>query len=223
VEEVSGQSFASYMKESVFEPLGMTHSTYVWSDSSTYSLAEFYYKDGTKAKHYRYTSLAATSLYTSLSDLELFFQVHFEGKNGEPIGRNVLKPQTIKMMREPHAQSMGADIWGLGTVLFASTDNNDFIIGHDGKSTPPINTAVRLNPETGDGIIILETGHPIIATKLASEWVFWKTGKVDTLLFAMLINGLVLIIGIGWIVIIATTIALAVFRKYKFKNKIIHE
>jgi hypothetical protein len=38
-----------------------------------------------------------------------------------------------------------------------------------GKSTPPINTSIRLNPETGDGIIILETGNPTMATKLASE------------------------------------------------------
>ena len=217
VEEVSDQSFASYIKESVFEPLGMIHSTYVWDDSSSYLLAEFYNRDGTRSKHYRYTSLAATSLYTSLSDLELFFQAHLEGKNREPIGRNVVKPETVKMMREPHGQSMGVDIWGLGTVLYATTDGNDFIIGHDGKSTPPINTAMRLNPETGDGIIILETGHPILATKLASEWVFWKTGKVDTFLFPMLIDGLVWTIGIGWAVIIVITIIFSIVRRLRMK------
>lgn len=183
VEEVSQQSFASYMKENIFAPLNMTHSSYVWEDLSDFSLAEFYYSDGSKAPHYRYTSLAATSLYTSLADLELFFQAFLKGKSNEPIGRSVLKPETLVTMREPHGQSMGVDIWGLGTVLYATTDENDFIIGHDGKSTPPVNTAVRLNPETGDGIIVLETGNPVLATKLASEWVFWKTGKVDTFLF----------------------------------------
>lgn len=216
VEEVSNQPFAFFMRESIFEPLGMIHSSYVWSDSSAYPLAEFYNKDGTKSKHYRYASLAATSLYTSLSDLELFFQAHLEGKHNEPIGRNILRPETVKKMREPHAQSLGVDIWGLGTVLFATTTNNDFIIGHDGKSTPPINTAVRLNPQTGDGIIILETGNPIIATKLASEWVFWKTGKVDIFLFQMLAGGLVWTIGIGWVVILVVTIVFAVLRRHKF-------
>ena len=120
-------------------------------------------------------------------------------------------------MREPHGQTMGIDIWGLGTVLYATTDDNDFIIGHDGKSTPPINTAIRLNPETGDGIIILETGNPIIATKLASEWVFWKTGKVDTFLFPMLMDGLVSTIGIGWVVIISTTIIFGIVRRLRMK------
>jgi len=217
VEEVSGQLFNSYMKESVFGPLGMIHSSYNWDDSSSYLLAEFYNRDSTRSKHYRYTALAATSLYTSLSDLELFFQTHLEGKNREPIGRNVVKQETVKMMREPHGQSMGVDIWGLGTVLYATTDDNDFIIGHDGKSTPPINTAIRLNPETGDGIIILETGNPTVATKLASEWVFWKTGKVDTFLFPMLIDGLVWTIGIGWAVIIVITIIFSVVRRLRRK------
>lgn len=217
VEEVSDQSFESYMKESVFEPLGMVHSTYVWDDNSPYLLAEFYNRDGTRSDHYRYTSLAATSLYTSLSDLEIFFQAHLEGKNKEPIGRNVIKPENVKMMREPQAQKMGIDVWGLGTILYTTTDGNDFIIGHDGKSTPPINTGIRLNPETGDGIIILETGHPILATKLASEWVFWKTEKVDTLLFPMLINGMMLTIGIGWVVIIVVVILFGVAKRRQMK------
>lgn len=208
VEEVSGQSFASFMKESVFGPLGMVHSTYNWDDSTGYTLAEFYDNDSSIATHYRYTSLAATSLYTCISDLELFFQAHLED-NGAPIGRNVLRPTTIKMMRQPHGHSMGVDIWGLGTILFATTEGNDFIIGHDGKSTPPINTAIRLNPETGDGIIILETGHPNLATRLASEWVFWKTGKVDTLLFPMLISGMLWTIGVGWMVIVVIAVVVA--------------
>jgi CubicO group peptidase (beta-lactamase class C family) len=215
VEEVSGQSFASYMKERVFEPLKMIHSTYVWDEQSHYILAEFYNSDGTRASHYRYASLAATSLYTSLSDLELFFQAHLKGKNNEPIGRNIIKPETLKMMRKPHAQKMGIDIWGLGTILYATNGGNDFIIGHDGKSTPPINTAVRLNPQTGDGIIILETGNPIIATKLASEWVFWKTGMVDTLLFPMLMKGMIRTIVIGWAVMIVIVIVFNIVRRPK--------
>ncbi|MFN5005508.1 MAG: serine hydrolase domain-containing protein [Bacteroidota bacterium] len=213
VEEVSGQSFASYMKENILDPLRMVHSSYMCEDLSGFVLAEFYNSDGSRATHYRYTSLAATSLYTTLLDLELFCQFFLKGKNNEPIVRNVLKPETLAMMREPHGQSMGVDIWGLGTVLYATTKGNDFIIGHDGKSTPPVNTAVRLNPETGDGVIILETGNPSLATMLASEWVFWKTGKVDTFLFPMLVDGMVWTIGMGWVVIVMFVIAFAIWRR----------
>jgi CubicO group peptidase (beta-lactamase class C family) len=202
VEEVTDRSFSTFMKESVFDPLGMTQSRYVWNDSSDLALAEFYNDDGSAAKHYRYTSLAATSLYTSLSDLEIFFQVHMNGSRGELVGRGVLSPETVKMMRAPHAQSMGADIWGLGTVLFASSGDSDFIIGHDGKSTPAINTAVRLDPATGNGIIVLETGNASLATSLASEWVFWKTGQVDNFLFIALVPLMIRIILAGWVLIV---------------------
>jgi CubicO group peptidase (beta-lactamase class C family) len=218
MEEVTGQSFASYMKQRIFEPLHMNHSSFVWDESNGYDLAEFYNADGTEAKHYRYTSLAATSLYTSLSDLEIFFQVFLQGKNNETIGRNVIKPETLKSMREPHASIMGMDIWGLGTILYTTTDSGDFIIGHDGKSTPPINTAVRLNPETGDGIIVMETGHPILATKLASEWVFWKTGKVDLTLFTILKENMISRTGNGIIGIIILSIVVG-FVRYRRKLK----
>ncbi|NQV52848.1 MAG: beta-lactamase family protein [Flavobacteriales bacterium] len=220
VEEVSGQSFASFMQERIFGPLNMNHSSYTWEDSSDFKLAEFYNSDGTEAMHYSYTSLAATSLYTSLNDLEVFFQVFLVGPDNAPIGRNVLKPETIEMMRVPHASTMGMDIWGLGTILYASNDNNDFIIGHDGKSTPPINTAVRLNPQTGDGIIVLETGNPLLATKLASEWVFWKTGKVDLTLFTMLKDSMVSSIAKGWLAILLLSIIIGVVRYRRRKVKI---
>lgn len=207
VEEVSQQSFDSFMTDSIFTPLGMTESTYVWNNSSQASLAEFYNTDSTRAKHYRYTAKAAASLYTTLADLEIFFQAHLEGKDGAPIGRSVLKSETVKMMRDPHGYEMGVPIWGLGTILYATTQSNDYVFGHDGKSTPPINTAMRINPETGEGIIILATGHPMIATRLASEWVFWKTGQVDTLLFPMLLDRMIWNIIVGWIVVIAGGIA----------------
>ena len=214
VEEVSGQSFDTYMKEVIFEPLGMLHSSYTWNPSSKNSLVKFYNADGTKAAHYTYTSLAATSLYTSLSDLELFFKVFLKGEHNEPIGRKVLRPETIKMMRAPEASTMGIDIWGLGTILYAPINNGDFIIGHDGKSTPPINTAIRLNPQTGNGIIVLETGHTILATKLAAEWVFWKTGKVDITLFAMKKDHMISSISMGWLFIVIIGVGLGVFRRF---------
>lgn len=223
VEEVTGHSFASYMKNNIFEPLGMNHSSYVWDSSLGYDLVEFYNADGTAAKHYRYTSLAATSLYTSLSDLEIFFQLFLEEKNNKAVMENVILPKTLRSMRKPHASSMGMDIWGLGTILYTTTDNGDFIIGHDGKSTPPINTAVRLNPETGDGIIVLETGNPLLATKLASEWVFWKTGKVDLTLFTMSKDTMISRTGKGILAIVILAIVMGIVsNRKKIKRNTYH-
>lgn len=210
VEEVTGQSFASYMKEAVLTPLNMLQSSYSSEEVSSAELVPFYNADGSEALHYRYTSLAATSLYTSLADLELFFQMHLNGEPGDAIGRGVIAAERLELMRQPHASTMGLDIWGLGTILFTSTENGDHVVGHDGQSTPAINTAVRLNPQTGDGIIVLTTGHPDLATRVASEWIFWRTGKVDTLLFTMLQGGMMSALGVGWLVIVGLGMAVGV-------------
>jgi len=120
-----------------------------------------------------------------VSDLTRFIQAHLPGPDGEPAGRAVLEPETIKEMWRPHASQMGQDIWGLGTILYASNNEGGFIIGHDGNNEPAINTAARFNPETGNGIVMLETGNPLLASEIAGEWVFWETGNVDLLTLMM--------------------------------------
>lgn len=213
VEETSGQTFNNFMKNSLFTPLNMTSSTYILNDSLKNRLCEFYNADKTTAPHYYYTSLAATSLYTSLADLETFFQIFLEGKNSAPIGRGLLMPESLKLMREGHWDLMGEEIYGLGTMLYIDIERNEDIFGHDGKSNPPINTAIRINPVTGDGIIILETGNPDLATRIASDWVYLKTGKVDTLLFSMLLGKTIKIALAGILLIMLFLIGVARWRK----------
>ena len=218
VEETSGQSFNEYMTTNLFKPLKMNSSSYILHDTLEYRLCEFFDIDKAPSPHIYYTSLAATSFYTSLSDLELFFQLFLKGQSGEPIGRGLLRPETLKAMQEPHWEIMGEKTFGLGCMLYIDIDNNEYIFGHDGKSNPPINTAIRINPVTGDGIIVLETGNPDIATKIASDWVFSKTGKVDTLLFVMLLNKLTKTIPSLVFFITAIVIGNAILRKKRKPN-----
>ena len=178
IEEVSGQPFNDYMLETVFKPLGMTRSTYVLGQDST-NVADSYNTDGSKAILYKFSALAAASLYTSAGDMSRFIAAHTAGPNGELAGRGVLRPLTLVAMRKPIARQYGADIWGMGTILYAPNNHGDNIIGHDGDNEPAINTTVRLDPATGDGIVVLESGSKLLATKLGGDWVFWSTGNVD--------------------------------------------
>ena len=204
IEEVSGQSFDDYMKSAVFEPLGMTRSTYSLEGAPPTNLAEFYDVDGTPAVHYRFTSLAATSLYTSAADVTRFIQAHAIGPKGEPAGRGVLAPRTLEEMRRPHASQLGADIWGLGTMLYAGNNAGGFVIGHDGNNDPAINTAARLDPATGNGVVVLETGNRLLATSMAGEWLFWRTGNVDFLALTIEAGRLLRVLAAGWIAILLT-------------------
>ena len=206
IEEVSGEAFESYMQRAVLQPLGMNRSTFAVDPDNLPNVAPLYDAKGNKAAHRRFTALAAACLYTTASDMTRFIQAHLIGSRGELAGRGVLKPETLKLMRQPHASQMGADIWGLGTMLYVPNGAGDFIIGHDGKRQPAINTAVRLNPSTGDGIVVLQSGNPLLATIMAGEWVFWQTGKIDFLMFTLVAKKMITIVFIGWGVIILTAL-----------------
>ena len=208
IEEVSGESFEAFMQRAVFQPLGMVRSSYIWTPGQGSTLATFYDADSRPATHYRFSAVAATSLYTSVSDLTRFVQAQLPGKNGEPVGRGVLRPAIIDEMWLPHASSFGQDIWGLGAILYASNNQGGFVVGHDGKNEPAINSAARFDPATGNGIVILETGQPLLATLLGGEWVFWETGNVDLLAFTMAIPGMLRLMVIGAIAIVVAVPAI---------------
>lgn len=201
--------FEGFMRRVIFRPLGMVRSSYSWTPEEGVTLATFYDADSRPATHYRFSAVAAASLYTSVSDLTRFLQAHLPGENGEPIGRGVLAPALVREMWRPHASRFGEDIWGLGTMLYAGNNQGGFIVGHDGNNEPAINTAARLYPATGNGIVILETGTPLLATQLASEWVYWETGNVDFLAFTMGIPGMLRLMMFGSVAIVLVVPAVA--------------
>ena len=202
IEDVSGETFEAYMQRVVFRPLGMVHSTYHWSPAQGTTLATFYGRDARPTTHFRFSAVAAASLYTSVSDLTRFLQAHLPGKKGEPVGRGVLAAATVAQMWQPTGSLYGQAIWGLGTMLYADNRVGGFIVGHDGNNEPAINTAARLNPATGNGIVILETGKPLLATRLAGEWVFWEAGRVDFLAFKLALPDMLRWLGWGGLAIV---------------------
>ena len=208
IEDVTGESFNSYMRRTVLLPLGMRESTFV--DPDPQHLAEFYDARGGRATRYRFTALAAASLYTSVADMTRFLDAQVKGPHGEPVGRGVLRPATVFLTRRPQAYLYALPVWGLGTILYAPARSGGFVVGHDGNNFPAINTAARIDPATGNGFIMLETGNPTLASEIGGDWTYWQTGVVDlaalieepdetlALIAAGTVVLLVLAIAIGW-------------------------
>lgn len=213
IEEVSGESFETYLQRAVLRPLGMVRSTFQWTPESGTALATFYGPDGKPAPHYRFAAVAAASLYTTVADLTRFLQAQVPGQAGEPAGRGVLSPATLAEMWKPHAAKYGQDIWGLGVLLYAPNQAGGHVVGHDGNNDPAINTTARVNPATRNGIVVLETGNRLLASELAGEWVFWETGNVDTIAFLIGAPRMLRVMGLGAVVIVAGAIGLAVRRR----------
>lgn len=179
IEEVSGQNFADHMAEHILLPLGMTRSTFAAGAGDRRGLAQFFDADGNIAPHNRYTAAAAASLYTTSADLALFAQAHWPGSGGEPVGRGVLSPQALAMMRSPHASVDGRGHWGLGLQLYSAKRGGGHIIGHDGGNVPAVNTSVRLDLARRDAIILLSTGGDWAASRLGAAWVQQRDDVID--------------------------------------------
>jgi CubicO group peptidase (beta-lactamase class C family) len=213
IEEVTGHSFEDAMQAIVLEPLGMGRSTFDPARAEEAGRVTSWAADGQPADYRRFTALAAASLHTSAADLVRFLRAQRPGPAGEPAGRGVLRPETVAEMRAPQAWRFGRAIWGLGTMLYARNGAGGFVVGHDGLNPPAINTAVRLDPASGDGIVVLATGTHSLASTLASEWVLWRTGQVGVL---MLVSGLgrtVAVAAAGAAAIVLGAIALYVVRR----------
>jgi CubicO group peptidase (beta-lactamase class C family) len=171
IEEVTHDRFAHFMQQTVLDPLGMTRSTFDEDTAMARGVATSYEAALVPATHYHFSSPAAASLYSNLTDLARFALAHLPGEDGAPPGRGVLPPQTVAGMRAPAA----SDIWGLGTALFARS-GADHVFGHDGNNLPAIYHAIRIDPVTRSGIVILSSGSNEFAKHLAADWVDWKTG-----------------------------------------------
>ncbi|GAB5399214.1 MAG: hypothetical protein Aureis2KO_07990 [Aureisphaera sp.] len=210
IEEVSGQSFNDYMTETVFKPLKMENSSFHWSDTSSLHLATFYDSDSSVAPHYKYTALAAASLYTNIEDMTLFLKANFSDNK-------VLKRETINRMSESHIPS-GQGMHGLGPMIFGKTGAGDLIIGHDGVSRAAINNAARINLKTRDGIVILETGNWSLASELADEWGFWKTEIPNNTVMSSNLTMLVTLLVLGYLIILIPSIYMIRKRLKKAKG-----
>lgn len=199
IEEVSNQSFQDYMTQTVFEPLGMNHSTFILSEKPNFQLVDIYKDDGTVRPPKKFTALAAASLMTSVEDLSKFVVANVSDNQ-------VLKAATIAQMSKPETYINDIGVYGLGPHLYSQNDPHSTIIGHDGSGNNAINTAARIDLQLKDGIIILETGHHNLASSMADEWMFWKAGIADFVVMMRNKSYLLILLFSGYIMILLLSI-----------------
>jgi CubicO group peptidase (beta-lactamase class C family) len=210
IEDVTQEDFDTYMRRTIFGPLGMSDSTF--EDPDPARLADIFAEDGAHATHYTFAATGAASLYTSAADLSAFLRAQLPGPGNAPAGRGVLTPETLREMGTPRATLFGLPVWGLGETLYAETAGGGFVIGHDGQNHPAINTTARLDPATGNGIIVLATGSPTLAREIGGEWTFWQTGKVGLDTLVLFDAPVIVIVFAAGVAVIVLSIAAAASR-----------
>ncbi len=150
VEEVTGLSYAEAAQRYVFEPLGMTRSTFINPLPPNYgNIAKAHDKKGTpRALPRGYEAMpeaAASGLWTCADDMGLFIQA--------------MLGNTAFLSDDLHTEMLTRQFksWhGLGPRLNGSNEGRVF---HHGGSNNSYQAWVEGHPATGNGIVILTNGQ----------------------------------------------------------------
>lgn len=211
IEEVTGMSFEAWMQKSVFQPLSMTRSNYQFMGNKS-NHAGSYNEEGKPAEIFKYAAAGATGLLTTAHDLTILAKALYN-PDITATHSSAANAHTAKQLRTAAGELYGETIWGHGAMLFAPVGNGDYIFGHDGSNDPAINSSFRINPNNGDAIIILATGHSSLASSIAFEWTLWQSGKPDFLMINRAIKSTFIPIGLG---LLCWLIMVLVYRKRIF-------
>src|SRR5262245_3143017 len=136
VEHLTGEKFNDFMKRTVFDPLGMTSSSYVWQESYD-ALKVFRHNTRGEAVGQNKTppgaANAAASLHTTARDFGRFVAAMLKGVGLKPQTRRLmLTPQSqvreggATTINRPDAKPFPEVFWGLGWGLQTTRDGLSF-------------------------------------------------------------------------------------------------
>ena len=168
VKIVTGQSIAEFSKENIFDPLSMTHTTYIPSDEFQTLCVPTEVTDGVPLTGVVHDPLAKlqggisgnAGLFSTADDLAVFAQMML---NGGQIGtKRILSPLSVARMTSvfPEVKFAGRGLgWDLNSVY--STNGGDLFgelsYGHTGYT----GTSIWIDPETQTIVIFLTNRvHP---------------------------------------------------------------
>ena len=159
----SGQALAEYMKQKIFEPLGMTGSSMDYDVVRKCSNRAVGHTASVSKMPLEIPMVAAGGVYTTAADLARFVQFHLN--RGVVNGRVVLDPHLLDTMCTSSPVSNG---YGLGIAIEKKHDT--YYLNHNGGGFGFL-TTMTWYPEYGIGCVVLtnSTSHNDEEVKMGFE------------------------------------------------------
>jgi CubicO group peptidase (beta-lactamase class C family) len=157
VADVSGQPLDRYLREHVFDPLGMDHTDLVRSDRVRARLATGYELRAGGARpvaDFEMVTVGADSVYSTMRDMARYVAALLRGGSNEH--GSILEPRTVATMFEPHYQP-DARVPGFGLGFFRGTAGGHRLVEHQGILSG-FNSQILLAPDDGVGVLAFTNG-----------------------------------------------------------------
>jgi len=153
LEKVTGQPFEAFAREQVFEPLGMTNSTFYFPENVSL-MAKGYEADGVTEANYDHIIVRPSgALNASATEMARYLRMMIN--RGTLDGVQLLEPETITRMETPTttlAARAGFD-YGYGLGNYSSIVNGHLFHGHNGGITGFVSTSAY-SSELGVGYFV---------------------------------------------------------------------
>lgn len=172
VEEVSGEAFDRYLRQHMFEPLGMADTDIVRTDLVAARLATGYTLDSRGAKAVvdrEWVTPGASSIYSTTADMARYVAALLGGGANEH--GSVLKPATLASMYEAHYRP-DPRVPGMGLGFDRNPVGGHLVVGHGGI-LPGFNSQMFVAPDDGVGVIAFTNG-----ARLAMLWLPAELGRL---------------------------------------------
>jgi len=159
IERQSGKKFADFMREEVFLPLGMTHTSIDVGPGLEPHQAIRYTPDSKRIPFYDFDHPGASAVYASAHDLALFAMFHMKEHLAEQ--RAILSDKAIDEMQVPTVSTPGGGGYGVGWGS-SSTRRGYHIVEHSG-GMPGVATLCSFAPQERVAVVVLcNTGSPLV-------------------------------------------------------------
>lgn len=186
IEEVTGETFADYMRREVLLPLGMKNASFKWKDEFSDVMPNGYDTRGQAIPPYVYPDKASGGLIATAGDIAAFCRAGMYTSEVNP----VLDRDLLKELYSIHTgltgfYSLAFDGYGYGH--FIETLNNSLVaVSHGGQGSGWM-THFHSIPETGDAIVMLtnsQNSWPFFAYMLRdwSDWLHYSAPGMTMIL-----------------------------------------
>jgi CubicO group peptidase (beta-lactamase class C family) len=150
VETISGTDYNTYCKTNIFQPLGMTRTTWFFSETPRDEIAIPYDRNNgvnPSKPFFSYPSYPDGHLITTIEDLSKFLRAYI--MDGTFNHYQLLKPETVEIILREHTRDNN-EIQGL--IFYEYKIGNFTVWGHDGAD-PGVATEMYFDRENHTGFI----------------------------------------------------------------------
>jgi CubicO group peptidase (beta-lactamase class C family) len=165
ISRVSGKPYIDFMREQVFQPLGLTHTSVNVGPGLAAYAAQRYATDGTPIPFYDFDHPGGSAVYASAHDMANYGMFQLKEHLAEQ--KRILSDASIDEMHRPSMKTGPHSGYGMGWEDMELA-NGMHVVQHTG-GMGGVSTIIRLIPAKRVAIVVLVNGRSLPLGQLTSQ------------------------------------------------------